>query len=123
MYLDMHIGQLIKEVLDKKKIVYSKVAKDISVSPQAFSAIFGRKSPDLETVIKIGNAIDFDFLEVIRLENSVSSNLNVVNEPEEGYNKMTSITKKIPITVELDGTKATLNYWLNQLKAINSALI
>ena len=46
-------------------------------------------------------------------------NPSLLSEPMEYY----KTKKKVSITIELDGTAATLNEWLSTLKKINAALV
>lgn len=117
----MHIGNLIREVLDKKKIVHRRVADELNMSQQNFAGLLKRKSPDVATVIKIGQVINFDFLEIIHKENVQEFEGNTVQEPAPKYEARAAVNK-VPVVVELDGTNETLNYWLSKLTAINSVL-
>jgi|GEM_PF-6588118 len=113
----MHVGKLIKEVLDQRKMVYAKVAEELNMSPQNFNSIFKRKSTDLELLVNLGKIVEYDFISHIARDQKSSD--DVVSEPDPVYKKR-SQTQKISIQVDLDGTEANLNYWFAKLSSINA---
>ena len=59
---DIHIGSRIREVLVKKQMTISEFAGRISRDRTTLYNIFKRKSLDIELLLLISNALDFDFI-------------------------------------------------------------
>lgn len=64
----MHIGQIIKEVIDEKNLSYKQVANDIGITPQNFNGLLKRESCDITLILKLEKALDYDLLRRIRKE-------------------------------------------------------
>jgi transcriptional regulator with XRE-family HTH domain len=59
---DVHIGSLIKEKLVEKRMSKTELAKRISKVSSTVHDIFDRKSIDIELLIAISIALDYDFI-------------------------------------------------------------
>ena len=61
---DIHIGKIIKQEMIEKSITIAELARRIDRERTTVYDIFGRKSIDTELLIKISNALDYDFHQV-----------------------------------------------------------
>ena len=59
---DIHIGNIIREKLDKKPMSVTDFARLIDRERSTVYDIFGRKSIDIELLIKISEVLDYDFI-------------------------------------------------------------
>lgn len=59
---EIHIGKLIEEQLKQKRISTAQLAKALNCRRQNIYDIFKRKSLDTELLVRISQALDYDFL-------------------------------------------------------------
>ena len=84
---NIHIGSIIKKKLIEKSMTIMEFAKKINRDRTTVYNIFGRKSIDVELLIKISKALDYDFIhEIYFLENTNATprKILVAVEIEEG---------------------------------------
>jgi transcriptional regulator with XRE-family HTH domain len=62
--MPIHIGELIKQKADAKKLSLEDLGKLINRTRQTVGDIYKRKSIDTELLIAISIALDFDFFEI-----------------------------------------------------------
>lgn len=60
--IEIHIGQLIRQKQEEKGITISELARSIHCDRSNIYNIFSRKSIDIELLISISKALDFDFI-------------------------------------------------------------
>lgn len=60
--IEIHIGQLIRQKQEEKGIKISELARSIHCDRSNIYNIFSRKSIDIELLINISKALDFDFI-------------------------------------------------------------
>lgn len=58
----IHIGEEIKKVFDKRGLTKEKFAEMINCHRTNVYDIFSRKTIDIELLIRISNALDYDFI-------------------------------------------------------------
>lgn len=57
----IHIGERIRDITRERRIGPSELGRMINTSKQNIYSIFRRKTIDTELLVKISNALDFDF--------------------------------------------------------------
>jgi predicted transcriptional regulator len=62
---DIHIGKIIKEKLTESSMTITEFAKEIHCDRTSVYHIFKQKSIDIEKLIKISEALDYDFIHEI----------------------------------------------------------
>lgn len=77
----IHIGEEIKKVFDDSGMKVQSFAEKIFYSRQNVNGIFKRESLDTDLLIKISNALNFDFFKFYRKEDSYS----IVEDRQEIY--------------------------------------
>jgi len=61
---DIHIGKAIKKKMAEKSITVAELARRIDRERTTVYDIFGRKSVDTELLIKMSDALEYDFHQV-----------------------------------------------------------
>jgi len=82
----IHIGSIIKKKLDENSMSILEFAKKINRDRTTVYDIFERKSIDIELLIKISNALDYDFIHEVYFPentNKTSKKILVAIEVEE----------------------------------------
>lgn len=62
---DVYIGSIIRQKIDEKHISYAEFARQINCTRTSLYRIFGSKSIDMERLIAISKALDYDFIREI----------------------------------------------------------
>lgn len=97
---NVHIGQEIKKVFDESGIKMQAFADKIFYSRQNVNGIFKRSSVDTDLLIKISNALNFDFFKFYRVE---ETNFNTVSEPDLPYKTVKKGSGySVSITINVD---------------------
>ena len=65
---NIHIGSIIEETLTKKPMKVAEFARLIDRERSTVYDIFERKSIDIELLIKISKALDYDFIRKVYLQ-------------------------------------------------------
>lgn len=110
--MDLHIGSEIKRIMEEKGIQPEWLAQRINTSRRNLYDILQRQEISTGQLLEISRALEYDFFELYK---------TVVNEPEEGYSTSRA-PHRVAITVELDGSQSTLDYWTELLKKLNASL-
>lgn len=71
----MHIGQLIKDVFDKKGISVAEFARRINCARPKVYSIFERYDIGVEQLIDISEALEHNFLDDVQLKSGLESRL------------------------------------------------
>lgn len=102
---DIHIGQLIENVFNEKKITKAEFARRIYTSRQNITTLFNRADIDVKQLLTIGKALDYDFFQHFTLkdrsiipETDVSIQLKVKSENLEELFKWISENGNINIS-------------------------
>ena len=83
---NIHIGNIIKEKLVEKSITVTEFAHNIDRERTTVYDIFERKSIDIELLIKISNALDYDFVHEVyypKNTNTIPQKILIAVEIEE----------------------------------------
>lgn len=110
--MGLHIGREIEQKYKESGIKLSEFAKRLNTTPRNIYDIFERSEIKTDQLKKIGEVLNFNFFLLY------NPNLVDIREPESSYQP----NKKVSVMVELDGTEATLNQWIQRLSAINKAM-
>ena len=114
--MSIHIGSLIKEIVEKKGINKSEFARRINTTSQNVYGIFKRKSIDTYTLKQISEILEHDFFQYFRDE-------NILNEEISEYSvKPKAIS---PLIREIEKMKKELEILRQEniyLKEINTLL-
>lgn len=65
---DIHIGDLIREVLDKNGVKAVELARRINKSRQHVNSILNKEDIDVKLLFTISEALDYDFMKHFLLE-------------------------------------------------------
>lgn len=71
---NIHIGEIIKKVMKKRKISVTKLSQEIHCDRTNIYSIFKRKSIDTELLVQISNALHYDFLSLYTKELTAINN-------------------------------------------------
>jgi hypothetical protein len=110
--MHVHIGKEIEEKYQKSGMKLSEFARRINTSSRNVYSIFTRAEIKTDQLIKICEVLEFDFFSLY------ASTKATVAEPSEAY----GVRQKVLITIELDGSQATLSRHIRKITAINQAL-
>ena len=93
---NIYIGEMISEVMAKKKISKAELARRLSIRPQSVDYMLGRKSIDTDTLYNVSVALDYDFAQLYSIKK-----YQINSDKSSPHNK--SINKaKIVLELELD---------------------
>jgi len=65
--IDLHIGENILSVMQQKRVTKAKLARMLDVTPQSIDYLLKRKSIDTDTLYNVSVALDFDFSNLYRI--------------------------------------------------------
>lgn len=115
------MGSIVRRVAMEKGVSFASMARKIGVVPTAMTAIFKKSHIDSGRLKTFGELLDYDFF--VHYQTGDTHLMHVAEEAVEYKKEATPKMPVIPITVNLDGTKETLNYWIGKLKAINELAV
>ena len=72
--IEIHIGQLIRQKQEEKGISISEFARNIHCDRSNIYNIYSRNSIDIELLISISKALDFDFISNYYLPHNTNDN-------------------------------------------------
>ena len=93
---NIYIGEMISEVMAKKKISKAELARRLSIRPQSVDYMLGRKSIDTDTLYNVSVALDYDFAQLYSIK-KYQINSDKSNIQNKSINKA-----KIVLELELD---------------------
>ncbi|MDR0711726.1 MAG: helix-turn-helix domain-containing protein [Prevotellaceae bacterium] len=67
---NIHIGKLIKEKFDEKKITKTEFARRIHIHRSTVYLLFEQKSIDVELLLAISEVLEYSFIEEVYLKRS-----------------------------------------------------
>lgn len=92
---DIHIGQQIKNVIERKGITITEFAKRINKSRENIYSIFTRKTIDTGLLSKISEVLEFDFFKSFSKSlNNLEREIQSLKEENELLKDYNSILKK-----------------------------
>lgn len=102
-----HMGDFVRKLLEQRKQVHSRVAKDAGMTPTNFSDMLGRTRIGDDILQRVGAAMGVDLLALVRLRmDARNMHESAVGDPPGAYQPALSAT--IPtssartITIDLD---------------------
>lgn len=104
-----HIGQKIKEVLEKRGISKTELGKRLNMTSTNVHKIFKRETVDTGLLQKISEALDYDFF-----QQYASPALQTFNEDKEVY-KTGTAPAKISYINELDQCKKEVEHLKSEM--------
>ncbi|MDR0368687.1 MAG: helix-turn-helix transcriptional regulator [Bacteroidales bacterium] len=87
-YRNIYIGRLIKQQFEQKNISIAQFAKAIHCSRASIYNIFEAKSIDIDKLILISEALDYNFLEEYLLNDALLLNTHITLAIELKDNKL-----------------------------------
>ena len=66
--LDIHIGEIITDVMKTQNITKAELARRLDVKPQSVDYLLGRSSIDTNTLYNVSEALDYDFAKLYSLK-------------------------------------------------------
>ncbi|PVV61901.1 helix-turn-helix domain-containing protein [Chryseobacterium sp. HMWF035] len=101
-----HLGELVRKIIDDKKLTQAEVARRMQISPTSLANYFNQSSLQFGIVWNIGLAIGYDFL--TELTNYYPSTL-ALNEDAKIVKELTEKTQRIAdMEKEIEIYKAAL---------------
>jgi plasmid maintenance system antidote protein VapI len=92
----VNIGEIVREKVQEKEITFSSFAKSIGVQRQNIEkTIFGKRSLDVEILMRISETLDFDFFQYYR-------NLDECNKNDCAQNELTEVKALITLQVGME---------------------
>ncbi len=92
--MDLHIGQLIKEQLEKSGMKKTEFARRINITSQNVYHIFTRKSIDTGLLESISDVLKFNFFESLEMHYSRKSS-ETWNEMAQKYGSATNLMEAL----------------------------
>ena len=86
--MDLHIGNIITEILEKTGITKAELARKLDIKPQSVDYLLKRQSIDTNTLYNISTALNYDFSKLFSIT-------------QEQINFDNKITDKTPKTVKV----------------------
>ncbi len=71
---DIHIGSVIRQVLDDSGMPYKEFAQAIGCERQSLYYLFHSKSIDVDRLIRISKVLNYDFIRNVYLNDSYETN-------------------------------------------------
>lgn len=65
---DIHIGSIIKRIIDDRKVSYSMVGQWLNVDRSSVYNLFAKKSIDIERLIILSRHLEYDFIKEVYQE-------------------------------------------------------
>lgn len=77
---DIHLGSLVKQKMKERNISISEFAEAIHCDRTNIYSIFKRKSMDIQQIMQISEALNYDFLQYYHQEikNSITPRLEII---------------------------------------------
>jgi len=95
---DIHIGTIIKKKLMETSMTMTEFAAGINKSRSNVNDIFKRKSIDIELLIRISKALNYDFIRAVYYEEETSPTLFIAVKTNEAEIKNLNLPKEfIPL--------------------------
>ena len=73
---DIHLGTIVKQKMKERKISINEFAEAIHCDRTNVYNIFKRKSMDIQMIVRISNALNYDFLQYYHQEIKNKNNAN-----------------------------------------------
>ena len=73
---DIHLGMLVKQKMKERNISINEFADAIHCDRTNVYSIFKRKSMDVQLIVRISNALNYDFLQYYHLGINNKNNVN-----------------------------------------------
>lgn len=91
--LDIHIGEIITDVMKTQNITKAELARRLEVKPQSVDYLLGRASIDTNTLYNVSEVLEYDF-----------SKLYSINKEQTNYDKINfeCVPKKAKVLVEVE---------------------
>ena len=119
MYQNMpHLGEIVTKAIAQKGFSKASVARGISLSRHGLDYQLDRANMKLGYILKIGDYIGVDFLDLIPSLKKEAIDLKTVQEQEQEFDLKDSIEMK----VRLDGSESTLRHLIAKLTRINESI-
>ena len=93
--MDLHIGKIITEILEKSEISKAELARKLDIKPQSVDYLLKRQSIDTNTLYNISMALNYDFSKLFSI---VEERTNFDNKISDTPTK----TVKVLLEIELD---------------------
>lgn len=90
----IHIGKIIRNKITDRGMTVSEVARRLNKTPQALHQMFGRPSIDTETLLEIGDVLEYNFF-----------NLFADKENAAETTKLQKNRRRIALTIDIDDTE------------------
>lgn len=118
--MEVHIGKEIEKKYNESGLKLSEFAKKINTGTRNIYSIFKRSDINSALLKKIGEALRYDFFQFYQKEykKGTAPTPNIHESPASMYGSPRSVT----VSIALDGTQQTLDYWVATIKKMNSAL-
>jgi transcriptional regulator with XRE-family HTH domain len=113
---DIHIGELIKNIVKQNRLTDDDFAKKINLSRTAIRNIYLKPHINTEQLALVSSILGHDFFRYY-LEDPNEDSMQEFNEPTPVYKL--PIKEVITVMVELDGTEEKIKKWFEKLRSIN----
>jgi predicted transcriptional regulator len=111
--MELHIGEEIKKVLEEKGLKPDWLAKKISTSRRNLYDILKREEIGTNQLLQISKALNYDFFSLYQDES-----FSTVSDSSIAFEKKPMVM----VSVQLDGSPATAEYWISKIKKLNAAI-
>lgn len=107
--MDIHIGELIEQIVKKRKYTVAAIAGFISRERSVIYDIYKRETIDTGLLYKLSESLNFDFFKVY--SDKLQGKIDVVEEPQAEYKKL---EKKHRVLIEVELNDHQYEEFLNQ---------
>lgn len=119
-----HIGEIVYKTFHQMGFSKAEIAKAIGMSRHGLYRQLEKADMKISYVLKIGEYIGVDFLEMIPSLKKEVVEVEEFKEQEdrEPYPSPEPVSEPLEITIKLDGTPGTLERLIQRLRAVNQAI-
>lgn len=91
--LDIHIGEIITDVMRTQNVTKAELARRLDVKPQSVDYLLGRSSIDTNTLYNVSEALNYDFAKLYLLKQ---------NQTDCDKSNFDFVPKKAKVMVEVE---------------------
>jgi transcriptional regulator with XRE-family HTH domain len=115
----MKLNDIIRKIRQAKDLTQENLADELGVDKTTIIRYEKDSSViQLAQLEKIAKVFGMTITELLSYQEKGESAFFGVNEPEVSYERKRTIT----VSIELDGKKSTVDFWIDKLKKINAAM-
>lgn len=107
----IHVGKLLRKLINETRLTQIEVAEQISMSPQGLNGVLKKEDINTDLLWKFSKVLNINLFQIIaesgktEEEKDLSEKYNVLQEPSPSYE--TSNNSNISVLISVDAAKAS----------------